>query len=175
MESRKIVLKNLFIGQQQRNRHREETYDTGRGQESMRLSSLLQMLLCLCQSPRNLHFDNFPDLRKHHTHSTEKTNVLLTFSHDQKYCSHELSAFSVFLAASVSKPSDSNKLDTKQLHGSNSFQETVNDIKFAKYMYNLTLKLFNTKHSLHKAWIIKPNDRNTAQRHLLELCSKPGL
>ena len=81
MESRKIVLKNLFIGQQQRNRHREETYDTGRGQERMRLSSLLQMLLCLCQSPRNLHFDNFPDLRKHHTHSTEKTGTCCRHSH----------------------------------------------------------------------------------------------
>ena len=29
MESRKIVLKNLFTGQQWRNRHREETYGHG--------------------------------------------------------------------------------------------------------------------------------------------------
>ena len=34
MESRKMVLKNLFTGQQQRNRHREQTYGHGeRGAE----------------------------------------------------------------------------------------------------------------------------------------------
>ena len=34
MESRKRVLKNLFIGQQWRNRHREQTYGHGeRGEE----------------------------------------------------------------------------------------------------------------------------------------------
>ena len=34
MESRKMVLKNLFIGQQWRNRHREQTYGHGeRGRE----------------------------------------------------------------------------------------------------------------------------------------------
>ena len=34
MESRKVVLKNLLIGQQQRNRHREKTYGHGeRGEE----------------------------------------------------------------------------------------------------------------------------------------------
>ena len=31
MESRKMVLKNLFKGQQQRNRHREQTYEHGEG------------------------------------------------------------------------------------------------------------------------------------------------
>ena len=30
MESRKMVLKNLFIGQQWRNRHREQTYGHGK-------------------------------------------------------------------------------------------------------------------------------------------------
>ena len=33
MESRKMVLKNLFTGQQWRNRHREKTMDMGRGEE----------------------------------------------------------------------------------------------------------------------------------------------
>ena len=34
MEYRKVVLKNLFTGQQWRNRHREETYGLGeRGEE----------------------------------------------------------------------------------------------------------------------------------------------
>ena len=36
MESRKMVLKNLFTGQQQRNRHREQTYGRGRGEERVR-------------------------------------------------------------------------------------------------------------------------------------------
>ena len=37
MESRKMVLKNLFIGQQWRNRHREQTYGYGdRGGEGER-------------------------------------------------------------------------------------------------------------------------------------------
>ena len=31
MESRKMVLKNLFTGQQWRNRHREQTYGHGEG------------------------------------------------------------------------------------------------------------------------------------------------
>ena len=33
MESRKMVPKNLFAGQHWRNRHREQTYGRGRGQE----------------------------------------------------------------------------------------------------------------------------------------------
>ena len=37
MESRKMVLKNLFAGQQWRNRHREQTYGHGeRGGERVR-------------------------------------------------------------------------------------------------------------------------------------------
>ena len=31
-----MVLKNLFTGQQWRNRHREQTYDMGREEESVR-------------------------------------------------------------------------------------------------------------------------------------------
>ena len=31
-----MVLKNLFTGQQWRNRYREQTYDTGRGEERVR-------------------------------------------------------------------------------------------------------------------------------------------
>ena len=33
MESRKMVLKNLFTGQQRKNRNREETYGHGWGEE----------------------------------------------------------------------------------------------------------------------------------------------
>ena len=36
MESRKVVLMNLFVRQQQRNRHREQTFGNGRGQERVR-------------------------------------------------------------------------------------------------------------------------------------------
>ena len=36
MESRKMILKNLFAGQQWRNRHREQTMDMGRGEERVR-------------------------------------------------------------------------------------------------------------------------------------------
>ena len=36
MESRKMVLMNLFAGQQWRHRHREQTYDTGRQEERVR-------------------------------------------------------------------------------------------------------------------------------------------
>ena len=83
MESRKIVLKNLFIGQQWRNRHREETYGHGErvGEDDTFFTTSNSILLCLCQSPRNLHFDNFPDLRKHHMHSTEKTGTYCRHSH----------------------------------------------------------------------------------------------
>ena len=36
MEFRKMALKNLFAGQQWRNRHREQTMDTGTGEERVR-------------------------------------------------------------------------------------------------------------------------------------------
>ena len=36
MESRKMVVMNLFAGQQQRNRHRDRLMDTGRGEERVR-------------------------------------------------------------------------------------------------------------------------------------------
>ena len=36
MESRKMVLKSLFTGQQWRNRHREQTYGHGGGEERVR-------------------------------------------------------------------------------------------------------------------------------------------
>ena len=36
MESRKIVMMNLFARQQWRNRHREQTYGHGRGEERLR-------------------------------------------------------------------------------------------------------------------------------------------
>ena len=36
MESRKMVLKNLFAGQQWRNRHKDRLMDVGRGEERVR-------------------------------------------------------------------------------------------------------------------------------------------
>ena len=36
MESRKMVLKNIFTEQQRRNRHREQTMDMGRGEGKVR-------------------------------------------------------------------------------------------------------------------------------------------
>ena len=36
MESRKMVVMNLFAGQQWRNRHRDRLMDTGRGEERVR-------------------------------------------------------------------------------------------------------------------------------------------
>ena len=47
MESRKMVLKNLFAGQQWRNRHREQTMDMGRGEERMRCMERLTWKLTL--------------------------------------------------------------------------------------------------------------------------------
>jgi hypothetical protein len=49
MESRKIVLKNLFIGQQWRNRHREETYGhRERVGEDEAFFTASNAILCLC-------------------------------------------------------------------------------------------------------------------------------
>ena len=36
MESRKMVPKNSFVGQQWRNRHKEQTYGHGEGEEKVR-------------------------------------------------------------------------------------------------------------------------------------------
>ena len=48
MESRKMVLKNLFIGQQWRNRHREQTYGDGeRGGEGGK--SKMETYITICK------------------------------------------------------------------------------------------------------------------------------
>ena len=51
MESRKMVLKNLFIVQQWRNRHREETYGHGeRGEEGeMYGKSNMETYITICK------------------------------------------------------------------------------------------------------------------------------
>ena len=58
MESRKTVLKNLFTGQQWRNRHREQTYGHGeRGEEGeMYVESNMETYITVCKidSHRNL-------------------------------------------------------------------------------------------------------------------------
>ena len=51
MESRKIVLKNLFTGQQQRNRHREQTYGRGEkgGEGEMYGESNMETYITICK------------------------------------------------------------------------------------------------------------------------------
>ena len=47
MESRKMVPKDLFAGQQWRNRHREQTYGYGRGEERVRCTGRVTWKLTL--------------------------------------------------------------------------------------------------------------------------------
>ena len=51
MESRKMVLKNLFTGQQWRNRHREETYGHGErgGEGEMYGKSKMEIYITICK------------------------------------------------------------------------------------------------------------------------------
>ena len=51
MESRKMVLKNLFAGQQWRNRHREQTYGHGKrgGEGEMYGKSNLETYITICK------------------------------------------------------------------------------------------------------------------------------
>ena len=51
MESRKMVLKNLFAGQQQRNRHREQTYGHGErgGEAEMYGESNMETYITICK------------------------------------------------------------------------------------------------------------------------------
>ena len=51
MDSRKMVLKNLFIGQQWRNRHREQTYGHGEtgGEGEMYVKSNMETYITICK------------------------------------------------------------------------------------------------------------------------------
>ena len=51
MESRKMVLKNLFAGQQWRNRHREQTYGHGErgGDDDMYGKSCMETYITICK------------------------------------------------------------------------------------------------------------------------------
>ena len=51
MESRKMVLKNLFIGQQWRNRHREQIYGHGErgGEAEMDGKSNMETYITMCK------------------------------------------------------------------------------------------------------------------------------
>ena len=51
MESRKMVLKNLFTGQQWRNRHREQTYGPGEsgGESEMYGKSNMETYITICK------------------------------------------------------------------------------------------------------------------------------
>ena len=51
MESRKMALKNLFTGQQRRNRHREQTYGHGEraGEGMMYAESDMETYITICK------------------------------------------------------------------------------------------------------------------------------
>ena len=51
MDSRKVVLKNLFAGQQWRNRHREQTYGHGERREEgeMNGESNMETYITICK------------------------------------------------------------------------------------------------------------------------------
>ena len=54
MESRKMVLKNLFTGKQRRNRHREQTYGHGErgGEGEMYGKSNTETYITICKIDR---------------------------------------------------------------------------------------------------------------------------
>ena len=58
MESRKMVLKNLLIGQQGRNRHREQTYKHGEreGEGEMYGKGNMQTYITICKIDRQWEF-----------------------------------------------------------------------------------------------------------------------
>ena len=58
MESRKMVLKNLFTGQQWRNRHREETYGHGErgGEGVMYGESDMETYITICKRDSQWEF-----------------------------------------------------------------------------------------------------------------------
>ena len=65
MESRKMVLKNLFTGQQWRNRHREQTYGHGErgGEGEMYGKSNMETYITICKIDSQWEFAVW--LRKH--------------------------------------------------------------------------------------------------------------
>ena len=58
MESRKMVLKNLFTGQQWRNRHREQTYGRGErgGEGEMYGKGNMETNITICKIDSQLEF-----------------------------------------------------------------------------------------------------------------------
>ena len=58
MESRKVILKNLFTGQQWRNRHREQTYGHGErgGEGEMYGNSNMETYITICKIYRQWEF-----------------------------------------------------------------------------------------------------------------------
>ena len=57
MESRKMVLKNLFTGQQWRNRHIEQTYGHGeRGEGEMYEKSNMEIYITICKTDSQREF-----------------------------------------------------------------------------------------------------------------------
>ena len=65
MESRKMVLKNLFTGQQWRNRHKEQIYGHGErgGEGEMYGKSSMETYITICKTDRQQEFAVY--LRKH--------------------------------------------------------------------------------------------------------------
>ena len=58
MESRKMVLKNLFTGQQWRNRHKEQTYEHGErgGDGEMYRKGNMETYINICKIDSNENF-----------------------------------------------------------------------------------------------------------------------
>ena len=58
MESRKMVLKNLFTGQQWRNRHRKQTYGHGErgGESEMYAKSNMETYITMCKTESQWEF-----------------------------------------------------------------------------------------------------------------------
>ena len=58
MESRKMVLKNLFVGQQWRNRYREQTYEHGErgGKGEMYGKNNMETYITMCNTDSKWEF-----------------------------------------------------------------------------------------------------------------------
>ena len=58
MESRKMILKNLFTGQQWRNKYRQQTYRHGEsgGEDEMYVKSNMETYISICKIDRQWEF-----------------------------------------------------------------------------------------------------------------------
>jgi len=75
MESRRMVLKNLFTGQQWRNRHKEKTYGHGvrGGEGEMNAKSNMETYITICKIDSQREFAALRKLKELDT--TERLNI----------------------------------------------------------------------------------------------------